>query len=814
MNQANQLAPLDQRPPRVLCQPWIDGGRRVDIVVAPGSTVAEIVGVALPAATENVLPLVRVTIGNDFVPRALWARVRPKESAVVVIRVAPGNSGTLRAALSVAVGVAALALGQVWAAPLAASAGFGGSALATGVAQGLIGGTVLLAGTFLINSLVPLRRDQSQGAGQNASPTYQITGFRNVANPDGIVPCVMGKVRFAPPYAALPYTEAVGGETYIRALFLVGYGPVKIRDLRLGDTPIEKFKEVDVEIREGRATDTRQTLYPAQVMEERLTVDLNQAYAATFGAHTRFTASDAKDASIDITFPNGLFWMHSVKIGNNVTTYPLPMTVAIRIRMRKDGAGPWVHVIDWPISAFSQKSVTFAYKWTLPERGRYEIEVTRLTGDLDDLNSYQQFDQFVSTSVWTALRSFRPEYPVNFTHPVALVAIRARASKQLNGVIDNLNLEASRECLDWNGSAWVTAETQNPASLLRYAMQGPALAWPLADADIDLDSLAEFHEYCAAKGLNYNRVHDYEGSAYDAWADIAAAGRAAPRDDGEAWGVVIDRAQPLVMQHMTARNSWSFSGSRDYIRFPDAFRVQFTDETNSHKQAERVIPWPGFAGAPQIMESLTFPGVTDPSQIWKEARRRQYELINRRDTFFVMQDFEGVLARRGDRVSLNHDVITRAHKSARVRTVSGNVVGIDDQVEMDASKSYAIRFRKLAASDSAPDVYVIRNVRTVAGAHDAVVMIGAGDAPQSGDLIMFGEAGSETIDCIVREVEGAENGARRFTLVEHAPQIEALADAETPPPWNGRVGELSDVFAPSLDFGEEKNTQHLLIGWP
>ena len=800
---------------RFIAQPYFDGGRRVDAVAPAGSTIFEIVALALPGAPRSVLAMVRVTIGETVIPIEFWGAVRPKPKTVVIVCVLPGNSGTLRAALSVAVSVAALALGQVYAAPLAAAIGFGGSTVATSLAGAAISGTVLIAGTLLINSLVPIRKDQAQSAGVSSSPTYSIQGFRNVANPDGAVPCVLGKVRFAPPYAALPYSEVYGGETYIRALFLVGYGETKIRDIRLGDTPIERFKEVEVEVREGLPSDLPVTLYPTQIMEERLTVDLNVAYASTFGPHTRYSASDATEASIDVMFPNGLFWMHSFRVGNNLTTVPLPLSVTIRIRMRLNGAGPWVHVIDWPITAFTQKPISFTYRWTLPSRGRYEIEVTRLTADLDDLNAFQQNDQFVSTSVWTAIRSYRPEYPLNFNQPLALIAVKARGSKQLNGVIDNLNCEASRVCLDWDSGSqsWVSRETQNPASLLRFAMQGPAMAYPLTDDGIDLDGLEDFHDYCEDKGLTYNRVHDFEANVFDVWSDIAAAGRAAPRDDGERWGVVIDRPQTVVMQHITARNSWGFSGERSYVRFPDAFRVKFYDETNSYKPAERVVAWPGFVGTPQIVESIELPGITHPDAIWREARRRQYELVHRRDTYFVTQDFEGAVARRGDLVRFSHDVLIRTQKSARVRAVDGDMVELDESVTMEDGKNYVLRFRKLPESEG-DDLSVLRLVDFAGGDTSTIYLAGFGDAPNVGDLAMFGEAGNETLELLVREVEGAENLSRRFTLVDHAPQIETLADAETPPVWTGRSGVENGTVPRSLKFNNAQNSQHVIMGWP
>jgi hypothetical protein len=793
---SQELALMSRSGARIIAQPWLEGGPRTDAVAPEGSSIADIIALALPEAPPALIENhVRVVIGETVVPREWWSKVRPKAGAVVVIRVLPGNAGTLRAALSISVGVAALALGQVWAGPLIAGAlGFTAGSIGATAVSGLVTATTLLAGTLLVNSLVPLRRDNA-ASGRAESPTYTPSGFRNVANPDGVLPYVYGKVRFAPPYGALPYTEAVAGETYLRALFILGYGPVKISNIRLGDTPIEKYKEVEIEVREGLPGDTPVTLYPKQVLQEALSVDLNVNYATVFGAHTRFTASDCESAALSFTFPNGLFWMQTS--GSPPTTTPNIFTVILRVEYRLNGSGSWTVASDFPVSNFLQKGFSVDIPVTFPARGRYELRVTRLTPDFDDLNAFDPNNQIVSLSIWSGIRSFRPEYPLNFTRPVALIAVKVRGSKQLNGVIDNLNCEVSRVALDWDSgtSAWVERETANAASMLRLSMQGPANAYPLDNDEIDLPGLEDFHEFCTSKNMNFNRVVDYDASIFDVWSEIAASARASVRDDGEKWGVVIDREQTLVMQHFTPRNSWDFSGERQYVRFPDAFRVAFNDETNSHKQAERVVPWPGFVGVPQVTEGISFPGITDPERIYREARRRMYELIHRRDSYSLMTDFEGALARRGDLIRFNHDVLKVTQRAARVRSVEGNIVTLDDAVTMEAGESYIIRFRVPGANDAAPDTSATRAVQTTTGATRALVMTGSGAAPVVGEVVQFGEAGQESIELIVKEVEGAENLARRFVLVPHAPQIHTLADEETVPPWNGRVGEpLPDFF--------------------
>jgi hypothetical protein len=155
------------------------------------------------------------------------------------------------------------------------------------------------------------------------------------------------------------------------------------------------------------------------------------------------------------------------------------------------------------------------------------------------------------------------------------VAVRIKATGQINGVVNNLNADVTRIAPDWDHATdtWITRPTRNPASLYRYVLQSPANARPKPDAEIDLAALQSWHEYCAAKGLCYDRVHDFEASLFGVLRDVAAAGRATPRDSGTRWTVAVDRPQTLVVGHVTPRNSWGFQGERAYLQPPDAFRV-------------------------------------------------------------------------------------------------------------------------------------------------------------------------------------------------------------------------------------------------
>lgn len=762
---------VGQAKSELIVLPHVDptrGRRRLD--VAYGMTLAEMVVVALPGVS---LDRIRVSIGEHVIDRNVWHRVRPHHGATVIIRAVPGDD-TLRSVLSVAVLVAAVALGQFYAPAIAGSiipAGFTATAGTLSTIGSLATAGFAIAGSLLLNALIPVRGlgDQDKG-----TDIYAITGLKNSANPGGVIPSILGRHRYAPPYAAPPYTEISGDDQYVIAAFLFGHGTLNFSNPRLGDTPISNYYGVQVETTNGVEGEPPITLYPRQVVEEQMTAELTDAG----GAQRRFTARDCTSCSIDITFVQGLLRFNDKGV-------PGWWTVTIRVRYRKVGDPEFTDLAMLDFSGQEQKIIRRSFAWDFPERGQYEVEVRRITGDADTGS------KVIDKSAWSCIRSFRPENPFNFGKPVSIVAVRVRASGQLNGTIDNFNDDAALVCPDWDSSTqtWVSRETSNPASLFRHVLQGPANAYPKSDDQIDLVKLQQWHEFCTAKGLEYNRVHDYNATRLDVLADIAAAGRATPHDDGERWGVTIDTAQDVYVSAITPRNSWDFQGSTPQVLFPDGHRVQFIDETNGYNQAERIVPFPGVNPSDvEITEDLSMPGITNPDLIWKEVRRRQYELIHRPHTYTVSQDIESLVLSRGDLTRINHDVLDRNHVSGRVRSVSGQIVTIDTSVAIEAGRNYAIVVR---TSDSNS---IRRSIIAAPGEAYSFQVIGDIADVEVGNLAMVGTSVvGPALDVIVKSVERGDNMTAKLTLVDAAPQIEALVDAEIPPPWDGRVGEINDL---------------------
>lgn len=787
--------------------PWVDYSRKETRVFALGVTVAEIVAEMVPAHLLSDGSPIRVTVDGEIIELERWVDYRPEAGSVPVIRVIPGRSGVLRSVLLLSATIGAAALGQLWVGPtLLGAGGLGLTGAALNFATGAATLGLVTAATFLVNALVPVRPQRASSSAAQ-SPTYSISGWRNPINPDGAMPCLFGRHRIAPSHINMPHREVVGSDIHSLGVMTAGYGPVLISDIRIKDTPIDRYKEAAYEYREGWPTDGPLTIYPYQVFEEEVSVELLRGHADTFGADSRWTAAMVDSVSIEATFRGGLIAYYDQTTGSTTTTQQGPWTVVFGIQARLESSESWTDLGEWEVSGMQQRPLVASWEWYPPTRGRYEIRFRRNSDDWDRWDQTSQPWKVVSASFWTAIRSYRPEYPNNAPFPVALFAADIRATEQLNGNLDEINFLGERFGLEWDPETeeWVEDACHSCASAFRYALQGPANARPAADAKIDLVRLQEWFAHCEPLGLAYNRYHDFESRRSEVLADIAAAGRAVPIKRAGKWSVAWDGIKPIVSAYIGPRNSTDFSFRRQFVRRPDALRAKFNDETNNFEEAERLVIRPGFEGDPVVIEEVSLPGITDPAVIFHELLRRHYEMEFRTAEYSNTMQYEAIEFEKFDRIRLAHYTLVEAQRSGRVVMVAGQSVILDEIVEMEAGQDYVVIFRCPPSDDGEPDIGLERVVETVTGETNRLTLVGVGDLPEEGDIAFFGLASATMLDLIVKEIEPGDGLERHITYVDYAPQIFTLTDSVEAPAWNPVVGEeigSSDAPPGVPEFGE------------
>jgi len=234
-----------------------------------------------------------------------------------------------------------------WAAPMVVGALGGAAATATSAAVG-VGGlsysasigvaamSISMVGGLLANAIFPVRPPKQNNPGTAESMNF-LQGGQNQARPYGAIPVVLGRFRFTPPAAAIPYTEANATTSYLRLVLLWGYGPLQISDLRVGATPLESLEEVEYETLTGWDDTTEDVanfnrLYGTDVSQEVVNIKLESDGTDAGSPWTSRVIGDECDRiTVTLHFPEGLRQM-PIEGGNAGKIYEAAFVGQVQVR--------------------------------------------------------------------------------------------------------------------------------------------------------------------------------------------------------------------------------------------------------------------------------------------------------------------------------------------------------------------------------------------------------------------------------------------------------------------------------------------------
>ena len=723
--------------------------------VPEGLTLTEILSAAQRDPT--LCGHAHVSINDCLIPQESWHLVRPKAGTVVSVRVVPAG------------GFAALF------SSIAGALGF------TGAVQTFVGGALSLTATyFLSKALAPT--PPSFAASRESEPSYFVDHARNHSRPYRPIPAVFGRHKCVPPLGATTVTEVLGNHNYLTMVVVWGYGPLRISDLKIGETPITSFEDVTVETLQGRSTDAALTIYQDDIDESTFSIALTNANTGIPGDWSeRRSADNADELSVDISLQRGLAQFdgagarieHTVQfdiqfrlVGNTAWLNPPLLTIS---------GGRHVSGGTYELTGAETTPMRFGFRWSVLARGQYDVRMRRVSEDDDTSKMFSEI-------VWTVLRTITDEDPISFPKPLAMTALRIRGTDQLDGFVDTLSAVVESECLDWNGNAWVTAYSSNPASMFRLALQHPGRRVPAPNAEIDLDTLEDWHDFCDARGYSFDYVHETRKGLWDLLTEIAACGRASPqRVDGK-WTVVVDTGTQPVRQHFTPLNSQGFTVSRPFDQKPHGVRLTFPNEDEGWSRDERIVYNDGYSDTNATnVPSLNPIGITDKDHIYRFGRFQLAQAVLRREQWTLTVGLEFLVAGRGSRVTCRHDVLVVGLASARVRRVHTNTgnqvtsVEIDAPVDLpDSAISYAAAVRTVDDADVTGQIVEAGGTGTPVS--ELTFMNPLTASIEIGALLSVGEHGSVTTDGLISEVEPQDDLTARLTIV---PYQSGIYNAET-----------------------------------
>jgi hypothetical protein len=740
-----------------------------DIQAVPvGKTLAEMIRDAgydflLSAQDENL----RVYCGDRRVFKQEFMFYRPgPEEIISVAVVATGGGGGGKNPLNTVLSIALVAV--------AIMAPYTSPAIAAGMGAGTMGGALLSAGimvggSFMINAIAPIQQPKlgSLSGSSNAasSPTYSITGIANRANPFGPIPRVMGTWHnYHPPLAAETYSEQAGDDQYFRMLLMIGYGPVTVSNIRIGETALSNYEGVEYSIRTGLPTDGPLTIYSNDIHEESLAVNLLAGEAVV-----RTTEPNTDEISVDLSAYQGMFKY-------DVDGKRLATSVQVLVEYKETGSlSNWAVLTGGTITISDNKNSAFrrSYKATVA-RGQYDVRVTRVTANATD---DKQFDKLA----WVTLRSIAHTSPIAFDKlpPVATMELRIKASDQLSGMIDQINMTVAAWADVWTGTAWVSQPTKSPAWWYCDVLCGPATKNAAARDGLDTAAFLAWANMCAANDIEFGAVIDTETVSAELLRDIASVGRASFAYKNNLYSVNFEAPSDNAVMLFSHRNSWNFETTRDYEDFPHALRVQYNDENAGCQQSELIVYADGYtAETAERYESLEIWGAINPTQVAKQARFGMADLALRPERYSLSTWISFLRCQRGDRVKIAHPAILVGQCSGRVTAVTLNIdervtdITVDTPCDMVAGNAYVVEAQLFSG-----DV-ISFPVTTIEGAQTTLTLsepLQAGLGMDGGEHFSFGPASAVTEDCVITEIVPTSELTASITM---RPYVASLYDLD------------------------------------
>ena len=742
------------------------------VEVSAGSSIAEIV-----AGLEwSGLPEVSIVGAGraDLVPLELWAKVRPKPGAVVYVHArVRGEVGGAVAGLAI-MALAPWAAGVVF--PTLAAGSFG-LALATTA--------FTMIGSLAVSALIPPAPQERAGpTGGTMGQRYSIVGTNNELGNGRNYPKVLGRHKIAPPMSATGFTEILDGETYWRGRYTFGYGPLALEDLRVGSTPITEFEGVELEfvnvdkeqtlalmpvldrqVRAWRSGTEALELYPSDVSQEAINAKMEYGAAGI----VRNTLPDTLEAVVVIGFPQGLYRPKTSSAG--IKDAATPYT----IEFREAGSGDeWTLFKDVLFT-----DVIFDAGWLerhaieFPFRGEWEIRVTKTMADYAS-------GKGASETTFSGLQSYSGRALPSHAG-IAEVAVRIKATDQINGRLDNLTAIVQQLAPVYDGASWsAPVPVRHPAWVFADVLTGTQLgARALPRRRLEAEALREWAE------LEPHWTCDYfvetEATVREILDIVAGAGRAKFSLKGYRYGVIREGAGAEVRQVFTPANTWGLSWQVAIPRAVHALRIPTVSEPSGWLEDIVTVYADGHdATTATEFETLETPGVIvstgDATQgnNWRLGRYHLAVAQHRRETFSFYADWEHLRVTHGDKVLLNAPVAKIHYGAGRVVSANASRVRLDEPAPMAGA---LVRLRHRASSGE------VRFVLAEADAEDLFLFRfdGApGFSIEAGDLVAIEDRNVEAFEALVSRIEPADDLSAQITVVSAAPAVLEADGGEIP----------------------------------
>jgi hypothetical protein len=790
------------------------GPEELAVVATPGENAQEFINRAIVPELREYVALFNHGMKIES-PENFWIREDDQLLMVLIPQGGGGGGGKgiLSAVLTIAVVVAAVALAAPTGGMSINAAVVGMTGLTAATASTVIMVGVSMVGMLAINALIPppsVNTDNggSAGYGSTSSPTYSLGGQSNGMRKYAPVARIYGRHKVFPQLAANPLVTNQGTQSSVSALYDFGLGDIAVTDLKIGDVPASTFSPELIWHKDSYVTNT--TFLTRRVGYDQYSYVLKSKQELIVRTKQATTAFD-----VDITFPRGLCYFndqgnpinHSLYLNAQYrllgeTTWrdvPAANFKGINSWEQSDPPPPeafkWLDGKAWTgdpnarigISAATRERFVAVVSIVPPDIGEFEFRIIK--GSADDSNS-----RIAEEMVVTMMKSYKDGSVVNLNKKHTMLEMRVNASEKLSGTVQTLNgIAQSILRTTQDGKTFITEATSNPAWIALDILTGEGNRKPIKDELIDWPSFIKFAKFCQDRKYFANFVVDYKTTVQELLSSVLSTGHAAMlfTTSGK-YGILLDEERDTPRQLITPANSWGFKGNRTFADIPHALLVTFINGEPSGIVSENVpeITWAkeerivyndGYneANATRFETLETF-GITNPDQAWRYGRYMLAQGIHRSESFSVSMDIENLAVQRGDLIHLSSDVAKIGGMPARVVSIDGKNVYIDQTLSVQPT-GYSVR-----KSDGEIRTGLI--LSATADVDGTLLLLDNATDIEPDDLIIVGVTERVVGKYIVQAIVPGSDLSAELLLVKYSPEV-YLAETGEIPPWNPDISQ-------------------------
>lgn len=647
------LALADQRPGMVVHQPNAFDPHR-------GQTVKPVMGRPTVRAwldgqgiTEFPRPTVCRVDGVEIM-RADWGRVVIGPGVVCAFIALPageegggGSKNPLRTVLTVAV---LLGGGIAGGALAGAIGGLGGR-----IAGGLLATAIAGAGGALINALVPPPKVSGlsdYGELPAASPTYSLQAQSNAVRLGQAIPLQYGRMKRYPDLIAQPWQYYAGDEEFLCQPHCLGLGEFDVHAVRIGDTDINAFEEVEYEIvgpGQPAALFDPNVLTRPEVSGQELKGTNEQTgdgYVGPFVGNP--VGSVARQVSVDVI---AALWGFDENTGDLISKSLSWVIEARELDDLDQPVGGWVTLGSESLSNDTRTPLRRTYTYALNAAWqRYDVRMRR-TDEKDTSASVGHEIQ------WVRLKTFI-DGPTSFAD-VTTLWVRMRATNNLSQASSRLiNTDQTRLVAVWDAQTGWSAPVASQSIIWATADAARAsYGANLPDERLPLDDWAAQDAEFVERGDTFNGVFDSKVIVWDVLTAIARCGRAVP----------VQQAGILrIVRHGPAGPLMASFGPRNINR--DTFEIEYITPSDETADAVRLeyysaTGWRWREVVGKTADSLqrrvvpvTMVGIDNEPQALREAEYMAHDNRFNRIIVTFGTEMDGLIPTYGDPIAVTMDM--------------------------------------------------------------------------------------------------------------------------------------------------------------